>query len=279
MFSLLSTLTILFAVPVSPVETFYVQVAPAPRAAREVLRSPDQGRAVVLIHGLRVHPLNFKNVSKAVLHEWQKPGSLLVKLLARDADVYSFAYAQNEAVETIAAGPGLKECVQRLRLLGYRSIVLFGFSAGGLLARHFVEDNPDCGVTRVIQACAPNGGSNWAEFRALLPTQDRFLYSLTREARQVILHERAGKSIPATVEFVCIVGNGVGSGDGLVQCRCQWTEELQRQGVPCFPVDCTHLMVPRIRAGAELIARLVRDPLPRWSERQVAQARRQVLKE
>lgn len=279
MFSLLSTLTILFAVPVTPVETFYLQVAPAPRAAREVLRSPEQFRAVVLIHGLRVHPFNFKNVTRPVLHEWQKPGSLVVKLLAQNADVYSFAYAQNEAVEVISAGPGLKDCVQRLQKLGYRSIVLVGFSAGGLLARHFVEDNPDCGVTRVIQVCAPNGGSNWAEFRALLPTQDRFLYSLTREARQVILHERAGKSIPATVEFVCIVGTGVGSGDGLVLSRCQWTEELQRQGVPCYSVDSTHWQVPRIRSGAELIARLVREPVQRWNERQVAEARRHILKE
>jgi pimeloyl-ACP methyl ester carboxylesterase len=279
MLPLLSTLTVLLGVPVSPVETFYVQVAPAPRAAKEVLRSPAQQRAVVLIHGLRVHPFNFKNVGKAVLHEWQKPGSLIVKLLGQDADVYSFAYAQNEAVEVVAAGPGLKECVGRLREMGYRSIVLVGHSAGGLLARHFVEDNPECGVTRVIQACAPNGGSNWAEWRAVLPTQDRFLYSLTREARQVILHERAGKAIPGTVEFVCIVGTGVGFGDGLVLCRCQWTEELQRQGVPCFPLDSTHWMVPRVRAGAELIARLAREPVQRWNERQVAEARKQVLKE
>lgn len=279
MLPLLSTLTVLFAVPVTPVETFYVQVAPAPRAAGEVLRTPSQDRAVVLIHGLRVHPFSFKSVNKAVLHEWQKPGSLLVKLLAQNADVYSFAYAQNEAVEVIAAGPGLKGCVQRLQKMGYRSLVLVGFSAGGLLARHFVEDNPDCGVTRVVQVCAPNGGSNWAEWRAILPTQDRFLYSLTREARQVILHERSGKSIPATMEFACIVGTGVGSGDGLVQSRCQWTEELQRQGVPCYTVDAIHLQVPRVRAGAELIARLVREPVQRWNERQVAEARRHLLKE
>jgi len=279
MLPVLSMLSVLFAVPISPVETFYVQVAPAPHAAREVLRSPDQSRAVLLIHGLRVHPFNHKIVNKAVLHEWQKPGSLVVKALSKDADVYSFAYAQNEAVEAIAAGPGLKGCVQKLRDLGYHSIVLIGFSAGGLLARHFVEDNPDCGVTRVIQACAPNGGSNWAEWRALLPTQDRFLYSLTREARQVILHERSKKAIPATIDFVCIVGIGAGFGDGLVLSRCQWTEELQRQGIPYVTVDTTHWLIPKVKAGAEMMARLVREPLPRWNDRQVTEARRKLLGE
>ncbi len=152
MLALLSTLTLVPALPIAPVETFYIQVAPAPRAAKEVLRSPDQDRAVVLIHGLRVHPFNHKLIGRAFLHDWQKPSSLLVQLLGKDSDVYSFAYAQNESVETIAAGSGLKDCVRRLREMGYRSVVLVGHSAGGLLARHLIEDNPDCGVTRVVQA-------------------------------------------------------------------------------------------------------------------------------
>jgi hypothetical protein len=279
MFSILSTLTLVCGFPIAPVETFYVQVAPAPRAAREVLRSPNQERAVVLVHGLRVHPFNHKIIGRAELHEWQKPASLVVKLLGKDSDVYSFAYAQNEAIEAIVAGPGLKGCVQRLRELGYRSIVLVGFSAGGLLVRQLVEDNPDCGVTRVVQVCAPNGGSNWAEWRALVPSQDRFLYSLTREARQLALKERANKTIPPGIEFACIVGTGGPHGDGLVLSKCQWTPELQRQGVPYFPVDTTHWQVPRIRAGAEVIGRLVREPLPHWDNRQVADGRKKLLGE
>ena len=154
MLTMLTALALLPGSPLLPPQTFFVQVAPAPRTADEIARSAGQDRAVVLLHGLWVHPFNQHNVGKAFLHAWQKPGSLMVKRLAQNADVYSFGYAQDVAVEDIAAGPGLDQCVKRLRELGYQSIVLVGHSAGGLIARQYVEDNPDSGVTKVIQLCA-----------------------------------------------------------------------------------------------------------------------------
>lgn len=279
MFPILPAL-ILFACSYQfPAQTFYVQVAPAPRAAAEAFRSPDQACAVVLIHGLKVHPFDHHNVAKAVLHEWQKPASLLVKRLAKDCDVYSFAYAQDVPIEDIAAGPGLAQCIGRVRSMGYRSIVLIGHSAGGLIAREFVEDTPDCGVAKVIQVCAPNGGSSWAEWRAVLHSQSAFLYSMTKEARKVILRGRSDRKIPPSIQFACVIGNGMGTGDGLVLCKSQWTDDLQNQGIPAYSVATTHWLVPRIKIGVDLLVDLVHQDQPRWSPRTVAVVRKQLLHE
>jgi pimeloyl-ACP methyl ester carboxylesterase len=261
----------------APNQTYFAQVAPAFRAPELALRSPNQHRAVLLIHGLSLHPFSRRNVSKAVLHEWQKPGSLLVKRLARDSDVYAFAYAEDVSVDDIAAGPGIAECVCRLRELGYPCIVLVGYSAGGLIARQFVEDNPHCGVSKVIQVCAPNGGSSWAEVRAVMPIQSAFLYSLTKEARKVALRGRADRRIPADIQFACIVGTGAGAGDGLVLCRSAWTEDLQQQGIPAYRVATTHWQMPRIRPGVEMIANLAAQDQPRWNHLAVAAVRLQLL--
>src|SRR5207244_2414497 len=122
------------------------------------------------------------------------------------ADVFAFAYSQDVPLETVADGPGLRDGVRRLKALGYREIVLVGHSAGGLVARQFVEDYPGAGVTKVVQVCAPNGGSAWAKARmAVRKKQEAFLASLTRKDRRLSLHERAEKRIPADVEFVCVV--------------------------------------------------------------------------
>jgi len=272
MYALLAALLALSQSLPSSVDTLFVQVAPALRPLGEAVRTLDQDRAVVLLHGLSIHPLNHKCIARAELHIWQKPGSLLVKQLAHDADVYAFAYAQNAPVEYVADTPLLANCIQRLRQLGYRSIVLVGYSAGGLIARQFVEDVPDSGVTKVIQVDAPNGGSSWAELRAIFPFQEDFLYSLSKEARLVVNRSRTDKKIPAGVEFACVVGTGGVGGDGLVLARCQWTEDLKRQGIPAYPVHTTHWQVVRIRPGVSLIAELVQKPQPRWAPAQVTAA-------
>src|ERR1035438_4804334 len=132
------------------------QVAPAPVDGKWV-RSPMQKRAVVLIHGYYFH-FKDKNVPKAQPRPWQAADSSLVKELAKSSDVFVFAYGQNASVDTIVKQSKLSESVAQLRKLGYREIVLVGHSAGGLIARHFVEDHPDSGVTRVVQVCAPNAG-------------------------------------------------------------------------------------------------------------------------
>lgn len=255
------------------IETQFVQVAPPP-AQRQWWNAPQKTRAVVLIHGLLVHPFSKTNVGRAHLHSWQLPDCLLVKRLAQEADVFAFAYAQTVSADDIAEWPELAEQMEKLRRDGYREIVLVGHSAGGVIARQFVEDHPDSGVTKVIQVCAPNGGSSWARWQTVRANQIDFLDSLTKPSRKRSLSERADKRIPRHVEFACIVGTGTVNGDGMVSNRSQYPPDLQRQGIPAYPLPSTHWALLRSRKGAELVARLVRETQPRWDEKQVEAIRR-----
>jgi pimeloyl-ACP methyl ester carboxylesterase len=230
----------------------------------------------VLLHGLLVHPFSKTNVGRAGLHAWQKPDCLLVKRLAQEADVFAFAYAQTVSADDIAECPELEKNVRRLRQEGYREIILLGHSAGGVIARQFIEDHPDCGVTKVIQVCAPNAGSGWAKWQTVRANQIDFLVSLTKPARRRSLSERAEKGIPENIEFASIVGTGSIVGDGVVSNRSQYPPDLQKQGIPAYPFNSTHWLVLRTHKGAELVARLVREKQPRWEERQVEAVRRRL---
>jgi pimeloyl-ACP methyl ester carboxylesterase len=258
------------------VETRFVQVAPVP-AASSAARAPGKERAVILLHGLTIHPFSKENVARATFHDWQAPDSLLVKRLVKDSDVYAFAYSQNAPADEVAASADLAAAVRALRDRGYRQLVLVGHSAGGVIARQFVEDNPRAGVTKVIQVCAPNGGSSWARVKAVRSNQVDFLTSLTKETRRKALRDRSDKEIPGDVEFACVVANAAVTGDGLVNTHAQWTEDLQRQGVPAFPVNTTHWFAVRGRKGAELVSELVREPQPRWDAKKVSEARRKIF--
>jgi pimeloyl-ACP methyl ester carboxylesterase len=264
------------ATPV-PVDTRFTQVAPAAREVAAFSRSPGCSRAVVLIHGLRMHPISKLGIVHAAFSDWQKAESALVQQLARDCDVFAFAYAQTVAADDVAEAPDLSDSVRRVQMLGYREVILVGYSAGGVIARQFVEDNPDSPVTKVVQVCAPNGGSGWASLPALCKQQAEFLRSLTKQTRMRALGARAERMLPPRVEFVCIVGTGTGVGDGLVSKRSQWTEELQAQGVPAVPVSDTHWHVLHGKKGVELIAALVREPQPRWDAARVTAKRREIL--
>src|SRR5205823_5158589 len=127
-----------------------------------LIRSSEQARAVILIHGLQIHPVSNLEVLKATFRGWQKPHSQLVDALTPEADVYAFAYSENVPLERIVSESLLKVRIDQLKDLGYTQIVLIGHSAGALIAREFVEDYPDCGVTKVIQVCAPNAGTSVA---------------------------------------------------------------------------------------------------------------------
>ena len=233
-------------------------------------------RAVVLIHGLLVHPFSKTNVSRAHLHGWQKPDCLLVKRLAEDADVFAFSYAQTVTADEIADCPELEKHVRNLRKEGYREIVLIGHSAGGVIARQFVENHPDCGVTKVLQVCAPNVGSGWAKWQTVRANQIDFLESLSKPARRRSLSQRADREIPRHIEFVCVVGTGTVVGDGMVSNRSQYPPDLQKQGIPAYPFSSTHWMVLRSKKGVALVTRLVREPQPRWDEKQVEAVRRRL---
>jgi len=278
-FSWASSLCAFLLLAPDSIDMRFVQVAPPGRDAATFARSLGQDRAVVLIHGLLPHPINNSNVAMPDLSGWERPGSTLVTTLAPLGDVFALGYGQNAAIDDIAKSSALAWNVNRLRMMGYREIVLIGHSAGGVIARYFVEDTPGGGgVTKVIQVSPPNGGSSWGKRTvAVRQSQELFLTSLSKEARQEALRERAGKSIPTEVQFVCVLcAMGLG-GDGVVRSDLQWTPELQRQGVPAVCLHSTHVTAMRSKAVAQRLAELVAEPQPRWSPLQIANAREVIL--
>ncbi len=247
---------------------------PALPAGAALARSAGQDRAVVLVHGLQAHPVHKIKVLRARLHSWQEPGSVLVTRLAREADVFAYAYSQNMAIDDVAARCDLPARLAALRRAGYREVVLVGHSAGGILVRQVVEDHPDLPVTRVIQVDAPNTGSAWARLKLVRSVERPFLRSLTWKVREKAAKDRAGKRIPAGVQFVCVVGTGgLLHSDGVVATGSQWPQDLQEQGVPAVGVATTHWSILRRSRGIEAIVPLVREPQPRWAAAAVAAAR------
>jgi pimeloyl-ACP methyl ester carboxylesterase len=260
----------------TPVESRFVQVAPD-RVEQKPARSEGQTRAVVLIHGFVMH-FRPASVSQPRFRDWQRPGCRLVKRLAREADVYAYAYGQNAPLDEVINKSSLRADVATLRRLGYKEILLVGHSAGGLIARQFVEDNPDAGVTRVIQVCTPNCGTPTAKTR-VTRAQQPFLNSLTEEARQACLKARKGKRIPDSVDFVCLLANGKNgsSSDGVVPCKSQWSEDLRQQCIPVVALGLSHREPMRSERGAEALARLVREKQPRWQTDRVQKVSRELL--
>ncbi len=254
------------------VQTKFVQVHPSRRAQAELRRTPGQQRAVVLIPGLSL-AREEDTVAEPGMQIWQYPGSPVIQALAGQADVFSFAYGQNVPVDRIAELPALRERILSLKKLGYGDIVLLGHSAGGIIARQFAEDHPDAGVTRVVQVCTPNGGSVWAELPVCAPSQRPFLASLTVKAREKALKDRVRKNVPKTVQWVCVMGTGAGRGDVAVSSRCQWTPDLQQQGVPVIHLRSLHFLVMNSRDCAACLADAACRNRPRWSEAEVLTAR------
>jgi pimeloyl-ACP methyl ester carboxylesterase len=258
---------------VEPPEVKFVQVHPAMKEPGQFIRSRSQGRAVVLIHGYWLH-LKKERVNRAIFKDWQGKKSALVNTLGKDADVFAFAYGQTVSVEEIADLRPLTEGIRRLRGLGYSQIVLVGHSAGGLVAREFVEDHPASGVTKVVQVCAPNGGSFYADIKLVPKNHQPFVSSLCKTSRDKCLRERAGKKVPAAVQFVCVIT----AEDLVVPCKCQWTPDLQDQGVPAVRINVGHRQVMRQTGAAQQLAEIIRRRETRWSMAQVAAARKELLK-
>jgi pimeloyl-ACP methyl ester carboxylesterase len=282
------------AVPISPaalialvlltpepaIETRLVQVAPPVPFWATPRKTSRTGRAVVLIHGLRPHPLSETSVWEPELSAWEEPSSPLVKTLTLDADVYSLAYGQNASVDDVARVRSLGRHITRLRAAGYSEIVLVGYSAGALIARYYVENSGGGGVTKVIQVCPPNGGSGWSKLAGgVRKSQEVFVRSLAKDARQAVMRARADLPVPPDVEFVCLVGSFGPSGDGLVRYHNQWPPDLQRQGIPAVLLPVPHLTAMHSKLVAQTLADLVRRPQPRWSPAQVEAARARILRE
>jgi pimeloyl-ACP methyl ester carboxylesterase len=260
------------------VETKFVQVAPPAAAVAVPVRSAGQKRAVILIHGLQPHPVSDASAWHAELSGWEEPNSAMVKALGKDADVFAYGYAQHRPIEEVARASALRQHVIHLRQAGYSDVVLVGYSAGALIARFVVEDQPACGVTKVIQVCAPNGGSSWGKLTAgVRQSQEPFLVSLTKEARQAATRDRSDKRIPSNVEFVCVVGAFGRTGDGMVRADCQWTRDLQAQGIPAVVLHTSHVTAMKSKSVAAKLADLVREPQPRWSPAEVEAARVKII--
>src|SRR3954453_19816632 len=96
----------------APISTLFVKVGPK---ALVPGRSPGQDRAVVLLHGLGLHPFSREKITKASLRSWQQASSPLVHALAKSADVYAFAYGQVVAVDKVADAAGLARSLRRLK--------------------------------------------------------------------------------------------------------------------------------------------------------------------
>jgi pimeloyl-ACP methyl ester carboxylesterase len=272
-------LALILLAPEPPVETRFVQVAP-PQSSAGPRRTPSVTRAVILVHGLRPHPLSDANVWEPDLSWWEEPGSPLVKALAADADVYALGYAQNVPVDEVARAAGLGGHVAGLRAAGYTDVVLVGYSAGALVARYYVENTGGGGVTKVIQVCPPNGGSGWTKLAGgVRKSQEAFVRSLSKEARQAAMRARTDVAVPTGVEFVCVLGSFGRGGDGLVRYDCQWPPDLQRQGIPAVVRPVGHLTAMWSKQVAQTVADLARAPQPRWTPAQVEAARAKILRE
>src|SRR5579859_6410040 len=101
----------------APVEIRFEQVYPN-RVQREMEKSAGQKRAVVLIHGLKIHPLHGSLATRAEFHNWQEPGSFLVQTLAKDADVFALAYCQNVDLDTNSQAPAFERALAKLQFMG-----------------------------------------------------------------------------------------------------------------------------------------------------------------
>jgi hypothetical protein len=242
----------------------FVQVHPAAQQGPQ--RTPGRDCAVVLIQGY-CFSLTDAEVRAAGLQSWQQPGSHLVKELSAHADVYSFGYGQNVPVDAVAHAPPLRERIRELKGQGYRHVVLLGHSAGGLIARQLVEEYPDAGVTKVIQVCAPNGGSRCSWLAPFVKKAQRpFVRSLSADARRAA---GAGKRVPADVQFLCVVGTR----DWVVSCPCQWPADLQNQGIPAVALPLAHDSAMCRPENARRLRELVLRDHPRWTPAQVDAAR------
>jgi pimeloyl-ACP methyl ester carboxylesterase len=283
-FPSLTLLTALVAAPAPVPEAATELWQVAPDTSEKPWTAPaqpgDKTRAVVLIHGLFVHVARPARATQPWRREWQEAKGELAKALGKDSDVFAFAYAQTAAVDEIARGPGLKDAVARLRKAGYKEVVLIGHSAGGVLARLFVEYNPGAGVTKVIAVSAPFAGVEIAAHKIGYPkVQAPFVESLTPAARAAAAKANPnplGRDVP----IVSVVSKLKHlDTDGLVAPRSQWPEELQRTGVPAVHAPLDHFSVMYHPATAKVISELVRNKLVRWSPAEVEQARKALFGE
>jgi hypothetical protein len=269
----------ILACPVFQVPIQVWQVAPDARGRTGLPATVvAHDRAVVLIPGLKIHPLRPVLATRPELHNFQQPSSPLVRTLAKDFDVFALGYAQTMPVEVIPHAPGLRQAIAQLRQAGYKEIVLMGHSAGGVIARLFVTAYPNSGVTKVISVASPHRGSQLADIlRAGYPKiQAPFVESLATEPRAT----QTVCQLPEQIEMACVVCKLPRlDWDGLVHLSSAWPEDCQKCGIPVVLLPVSHWEAMHGEANARVLAELARERLTRWSPEQVEQARKILLQD
>ena len=276
MLTSLTLLCTLFLADSPVVQSKCVQAVP-PSANGKWKRTPERTQAVLLIHGYQFQ-LSDETVPTPQFRPWQRAEGALVKELGRSVDVFLFAYGQNADIDGIVKESKLRDNIEQIRKLGYSEIILVGHSAGGLIARHLIEDHPDINVARVVQVCCPNTGSPYAKVKGL-KSQQAFIDCLSEEGRAQCLKGRSTKQIPARIQFLCVVarGDGVSGTDGVVPCISQWPEDLRKQGIPAVGLLGGHRDMMNEAKLAVSLGRLICAPQPRWNAERIEQARKEIL--
>jgi pimeloyl-ACP methyl ester carboxylesterase len=267
-----------FAAPAADLPTELWQLAPEPKGKPILLNNPrSKDRALLLIPGLKFHPLKPSLSTRPELHNWQEPNSELVRTLAKDFDVYGFGYAQTVPLDAVAQSAGLREAVERIQKAGYKEIVLVGHSAGGVIARLFVENHPNAGVTKVVTVAAPHTGAELANLKVgYSRTQAQFIQSLAPEART----ESGFSKIGEKVEVACVVCKLKRiDADGLVNIASQWPTECQKNGVPAVLVQINHFEAMLKPESVKVIAEVAREKLTRWSAEEVEKAKKVLFRD
>jgi pimeloyl-ACP methyl ester carboxylesterase len=260
-----------FAAPAANLPTEFWQVAPDHKLEPSQVKLPrGKDRAVLLIPGLMLHPLRPQLATRPELHAWQEPASELVRLLAKDFDVFAFGYAQNTSLDAVAQSPGLRSSISPIREAGYKEIILVGHSAGGVISQLFTESHPDAGITKIIAVSAPFKGSELANLKGGYPrVQALFVQSLSPEARA----EAHARTFVPPIEMACVVCKlRKFEADGLVNTRSQWPAECRRAGVPAVLSLISHFEAMSNASSARKIAELAREKLTRWTPEEVDRA-------
>lgn len=268
--------------PVVQLPTAVWQVAPLQIAKFEgepLEMKITKTRAALLVPGLLLHPIRPERATRPEMHDWVTAKADLVQQLSRDFDVYAFGYAQTLPVDAVAISTGLHQAVEKLRLAKYEQIVVISHSAGGIIARHYVDLHPNSGIKKVIQVGSPNAGSELANLTVSIPkaqsapfikVQVPFLQSLSKKYRA----EVAAKELPGDLEFCCVVCKVPRlPGDTMVSLDSQWPAEFQKQGIPATLVSVTHFEAMKAPHSVQTIVELARENLVRWTPEQVEQGR------
>jgi len=233
-------------------------------------------RAVVLIHGLKTHVFNPEKAEYPDVHSFQLPQSELVRALKDDFDLFGLSYAQIGPADWVASSPKLNEGIKALRFAGYKQIILVGHSAGGLIARKFVEMHPASGVTKVIAVASPYLGSGWAKLpHQLMPkSQLVFIRSLLPEVREECARNCTTK-LPEDLEFCCVVCKLPRlDSDTTVGVDSQWPKDLQKLGIPVSLVNCNHFDAMKHEKAVQAIVELAKGKVVRWTPAEVEKAQR-----